>query len=46
MKGILADINVGKRRKAILAVWLSDTWRELWTGLGLSVGELSCLGPI
>ena len=37
MKGILADINIGKQRKAILAVWVSDAWRELWMGLGLSV---------
>ena len=44
MKGILADINVGKQRRAILAVWLSDTWRELWTGLGLSVVSFPALG--
>ena len=44
MKGILADINIGKQRKAILAVWVSDTWRELWTGLGLSVVSFPALG--
>jgi hypothetical protein len=37
MKGILADINVGKQRRAILAIWASDTWRDLWNDLGLSV---------
>jgi hypothetical protein len=44
MKGILADINIGKQRKAILAVWVSDAWRELWTGLGLSVVSFPALG--
>jgi len=44
MKGILADINIGKQRKAILAVWASDTWRDLWTGLGLSVVSFPALG--
>jgi hypothetical protein len=44
VKGILADINIGKQRKAILAVWVSDTWRELWTSLGLSVVSFPALG--
>ena len=29
MRGILADINVGKQRRAILRIWTSDTWRDL-----------------
>jgi hypothetical protein len=37
MRGILADINVGKQRRAILGIWASDTWRDIWSGLGLSV---------
>jgi hypothetical protein len=44
MKGILADINVGKQRRAILAIWDSDTWRDLWKGLGLSVVSFPALG--
>ena len=27
-----------------MAVWLSDTWRELWTGLELSVVSFPALG--
>ena len=27
MRGILADINVGRQRPAILAIWASETWR-------------------
>jgi hypothetical protein len=37
MRGILTDINVGKQRRAILAIWSSATWRDLWLGLGLAV---------
>jgi len=37
MRGILADINVGKQRRAILGIWASDTWRDLWNSLGVSV---------
>jgi hypothetical protein len=44
MKGILADINVGKQRRAILAIWASDTWRDLWNELGLSVMSFPTLG--
>jgi hypothetical protein len=44
MRGILADINVGKQRRAILAIWSSDTGRDLWNGLGLSVVAFPALG--
>jgi hypothetical protein len=44
MRGILADINVAKQRRAILAIWASDTWRDLWTTLGLSVESFPSLG--
>jgi hypothetical protein len=37
MRGILADINVGKQRRAILAIWSSESWRDLWQGLSLVV---------
>jgi hypothetical protein len=43
MKGILADINIGKQRKAISAIWASDTWRDLWTGLDLTVFSFPAL---
>jgi hypothetical protein len=43
MRGILADINVGKQRRAILAIWASEAWRDLWTALGLSVESFPSL---
>ncbi len=44
MRGILADINVGRHRDALLAIWSSDTWRGIWTELGLSVVTFPDLG--
>ncbi len=44
MKGILTDINVGKQRRAILAIWASDSWRDLWNALGLSAVTFPALG--
>ena len=44
MKRILADINVEKQRRAILAIWSSAAWRDLWTDLGLSVVSFPVLG--
>ena len=44
MKGILADINVGKQRRAKLAIWASEKWRDLWNDLGLSVVGFPTLG--
>lgn len=44
MRGILADTNVGKQRRAILAIWSSDAWRDLWSALGLSVVSFPALG--
>ncbi len=44
MRGILADINVGKQRRAIVAIWTSDAWREIWDGLGLSVVNFRNVG--
>ena len=44
MRGILADINVGKQWRAILAIWTSDTWRDIWNALGLSVVGFPTLG--
>jgi hypothetical protein len=44
MRGILADINVGKQQRAILAIWHSDTWRDFWNDLGLCVVNFPSLG--
>jgi hypothetical protein len=44
MRGILADINFGKQQSAILAVWASDDWRDVWNSLGLSVESFPTLG--
>jgi hypothetical protein len=43
MRGILADINAGKHVKAIISVWASDTWRDLWNHLGLFVTSFPAL---
>jgi hypothetical protein len=44
MKGILADINVEKQRRGILAIWSSPSWCDLWNDLGLSVQSFPALG--
>ena len=44
MRGILADINVGKQRDALLSIRTSDRCREIWNGLGLVVGSFPTLG--
>ena len=44
MRGILADINIGKQRRAILAIWATETWRDLWNALALSVASFPSLG--
>ena len=45
MRGILADINLGKQQRAIVAIWASDsTWLEFWNELGLSVFSFQALG--
>jgi hypothetical protein len=44
MRGILADINVGAQRDALLSIWASDDWRDLWNDLGLIVESFPRLG--
>jgi hypothetical protein len=44
MQGILADINVEGQRDAILSIWTSAGWRDLWHGLGLVVANFPTLG--
>ncbi len=44
MRGILADINVGKQQRAILAIWATDAWRDFWNELGLAVVNFPALG--
>jgi hypothetical protein len=44
MRGILADINVGKQRRTLLRIWTSDTWRDFWNALGLRFFKFSRLG--
>ena len=44
MRGILADINVGAQRDALILVWTSNTWRDLWNNLGWSVASFPTLG--
>jgi hypothetical protein len=44
MRGILADINAEGIVTNLRLLWLSDTWRELWTALNLSVEDFRTLG--
>jgi hypothetical protein len=44
MRGILADINVVGQRGALLSIWTSDTWRDLWNDLGMVVESFRSLG--
>jgi hypothetical protein len=44
MKGLLADNDSEGSLNVILRIWSSDTWRELWIELGLSVESFSSLG--
>jgi hypothetical protein len=44
VRGILADINVEGQQRAIMSVWESDVWREIWLGLGLSFESCRTLG--
>jgi hypothetical protein len=44
MRGVLADINMVAQGRAIVSIWTSDTWRELWSELGLTVETFASLG--
>ncbi len=43
MRGILADINIGKQRDALVAIWTSDAWRNLWDDLDLVIETFPAL---
>ena len=43
VRGILADINSGKHLRAVLTVWHSDVWRDIWLGALLSLFPLEAL---
>jgi hypothetical protein len=44
MRGILADINVIAQCNALLSIWTSATWGELWLALDWSVATFASLG--
>jgi hypothetical protein len=44
MRGILADINVEGILTVLVRIWLSETWREFWRDLGLSIQDFDSLG--
>jgi hypothetical protein len=44
MRGILADINVVGTLTYLGHIWRSDTWRELWFGLGIAIESFESLG--
>jgi hypothetical protein len=44
MRGVLADINMVGQGVALVSIWTSDAWRDLWTELGLTVETFASLG--
>jgi hypothetical protein len=44
VRGILADINVAKQARAIVSIWTSEVWLDIWNGLQLSVESFPALG--
>jgi hypothetical protein len=43
MRGILADNDVGGYVGVLVTIWRSDTWRDLWNDLGITVASLGTL---
>ncbi len=44
MRALMADNDSGGQLGALLDVFNSDEWRELWQGLGLAVVTFESLG--
>lgn len=44
MRGILSDVNIQGQVRILAHVLESDSWRELWRGLGLTVYVFADLG--
>jgi hypothetical protein len=44
MRGLLADINADAHGRALVSIWTSDTWRDLWQTLGLVIESFPSLG--
>lgn len=44
MRGILADTNRVAQGRALVWIWTSDLWRDLWSELGLAVESFASLG--
>ncbi len=44
MRGILADVNIEGILVHLGRIWLSDTWRDFWLDLGISIESFESLG--
>jgi len=44
VRGILADNDVEGYVRILQTIWLSETWRQLWIELGLSIESLASVG--
>ena len=44
MTGVLPDNDIEGQFDAMLQIWLSDAWREIWSGLGLTIETFETLG--
>ncbi len=43
MRGLLADINLGRQFHAVVSVWTSPVWRDIWRALDLRVENFRTL---
>lgn len=44
MRGVLADIKMVAQARALVSIWNSETWRDLWNEPGLAVETFASLG--
>jgi len=44
MRGILADHNIEGHFRALIAIWETAPWREVWTELHIAVESFGSLG--
>jgi len=44
MPAVLADVNVEGQFAVLVRIWLSEAWRDVWTGLNYSLETFETLG--
>lgn len=43
MRGLLADINLGRQFHAVVSIWTSPAWDDIWQALGLRIENFRTL---